>query len=439
MEIFQRAEFLKLLKNIIMNWGNDMVQEMRIALRNLGKIDPLNIHDYLKRDGYKALKKTRAMKQIDIIEEVKKANLRGRGGAGFNAGTKWSFAFNTKSEQKYIVCNADEGEPGTYKDRVIMENDPHSLIEGMAICGYATGIDKGFIYCRGEYAKSAEILKEAIHQARKEGLLENFDIEVRMGAGAYICGEETALIESIEGRRGEPRYKPPFPPIKGLWGKPTIVNNVETFAKIPVILDKGSSWFSSIGSNGYPGTKILTLSGDVVRKSFVEVPTNTTLREVINNFGGGVVSGRKLKAVQVGGSSGAFIPVSMLDTCIDFDSMSKIGATLGSGAVFVLDETRDIVDVTESITDFFKGESCGKCTPCREGTLRMHEILAKINQGSGSNDDLEQMETLGNLMSGSCFCGLGQAAPVPVLTSMKYFKAEYFAKIQTNKEREAYV
>lgn len=406
-----------------------MAEEMRIVLRNYGKIDPLKIEDYINAGGYKSLEKARTLSQLQVIDEVKNSGLRGRGGAGFNAGMKWSFSYNTPADQKYVVCNADEGEPGTYKDRIIMENDPHTVLEGMAICGYAIGATKGYIYCRGEYPYVVQVLNEAIAQAKSKGVLGEFDIEVRMGAGAYVCGEETALLESIEGHRGEPRFKPPFPGVAGLWGKPTVVNNVETYANIPVILEKGADWFKGIGASNYPGTKVFTLTGDVVNKTVFELPTNVTIRDVVFGMGGGVAGGKKFKAVQIGGTSGGFIPESMLDTQVDFDSMAAIGATLGSGAVFVMDETTDLVDVIERITKFFEHESCGKCTPCREGTKRMHELLKKINSGKGTAEDLALSEKLGQVMSKVCLCGLGQAAPGPVLTTLKNFKADYSAKL----------
>lgn len=407
-----------------------MAEELRIVLRNVGKIDPLKIDEYINAGGYKSLEKARSMSQNDLIDEVKKSGLRGRGGAGFNAGMKWSFAKGAQADQKYVVCNADEGEPGTYKDRIIMENDPQSLLEGMAICGYAIGANQGYIYCRGEYPYVVDVLNAAIKQAKDKGVLGDFNIEVRMGAGAYVCGEETALIESIEGSRGEPRFKPPYPPNIGLWGKPTIVNNVETFANIPWILEKGADAYKSIGAASYPGTKVFTLTGDVVNKTYFEVPTNTTIREIIFGFGGGIAGGKKFKAVQIGGTSGGFIPESLLDTPADFDSMSKIGATLGSGAVLVMDETRDIVDVVERIAKFFEHESCGKCAPCREGTMRMYEIMEKINAGHGKKQDMAVLDKLGRVMSVACLCGLGQAAPAPVLTTMQHFKADYEAKVK---------
>jgi len=407
-----------------------LAEELRIVLRNCGVIDPLKIEDYINAGGYKALEKARNMGQLPVIDEVKKSNLRGRGGAGFNAGQKWTFVYQASADQKYVICNADEGEPGTYKDRIIMESDPHRLLEGMAICAYAVGADKGYIYCRGEYPYVVDILRQAIAQAKDKGVLGDFDIEVRMGAGAYVCGEETALIESIEGKRGEPRYKPPYPGVSGLWGKPTVVNNVETFANVPDIIEKGADWFKSIGAPSYPGTKIFTLSGDVVNRTFFEVPTNTTIRDIIFGLGGGIPGGKKFKAVQIGGNSGAIIPESLLDTPADFDSMAKVGATLGSGAVFVMDETRDIVDVATRTAKFFEHESCGKCAPCREGTMRIHEIMEKINQGKGKAGDMNLLERLGRVMSVSCLCGLGQAAPVPILTTMKHFRADYNAKVK---------
>lgn len=407
-----------------------MAEEMRILMRNYGKIDPLNIDDYINAGGYKGLEKARSLSQKDLIAEVQKSGLRGRGGAGFNAGMKWGFSCNAAADQKYVVCNADEGEPGTYKDRLIMENDPQSVLEGMAVCGYAIGSNQGYIYCRGEYPYVVDKLNTAVEQAKAKGVLGDFNIEVRMGAGAYVCGEESALIESIEGHRGEPRFKPPFPPVIGLWGKPTIVNNVETFANIPVILEKGADWYAGLGSKSYPGTKLMTLTGDIVNRTFIEVPTDTTIREVIFEFGGGIPGGKKFKAVQIGGTSGGFIPESLLDTLIDFDSMAAIGAALGSGAVFVMDETRDIVDVTNRITKFFEHESCGKCSPCREGTKRMHELLQQINHGLGTAADLDLLSRLGTVMSKACLCGLGQAAPSPVLTTLQHFKSEYTNKLQ---------
>lgn len=402
-----------------------MAEEIRIVLRNYGKIDPLKIDDYIAQGGYQSLERAQSMKSSDLIDTIKNSKLRGRGGAGFNCGMKWTFAANAQSDQKYVICNADEGEPGTYKDRLIMESDPHTLIEGMAICAYAIGASQGFIYLRGEYPFLVDVLNTAIKQAKEKGFLKDFNLELRRGAGAYVCGEETALIESIEGKRGEPRYKPPYPPVEGLWLKPTIINNVETLATIPVIIAKGADWYASTGAPSYPGTKIFTLTGDVNKKNFFELPTDTTIRQLIYEFGGGIPSARKIKAVQIGGTSGAFIPESQLDTRLDFDSMTAIGATLGSGAVFVLDESRNLVDIATRIAGFFEHESCGKCTPCREGTPRMVEIMEKISAGQGSAVDIELLKKLGTVMSLTSLCGLGQAAPIPLLSSMEHFAADY--------------
>lgn len=406
-----------------------MTEEKRIVLRNADKIDPENINEYLQAGGYQGLEKARSMARADLINEVKKANLRGRGGAGFNCGMKWSFV-PTNAGDTYVVCNLDEGEPGTYKDRIIVQKDPQVLLEGMAICGHAINSRQGFIYCRGEYPYVVELLRRAIDQARNQGVLGDFDIEVRMGGGAYVCGEETALIESIEGHRGEPRFKPPFPGVAGLWAQPTVVNNVETFANLPQIVLNGPEWFSSIGAASYPGTKVLTLTGDVENRVFLEVPTTATLREVIFDYGGGIKGGKKFKAVQVGGTSGGFIPEHLLDTQIDADSMRGIGATLGTGAVFVMDETRDIVDIVTRIAKFFEHESCGKCNPCREGTYRAYEIMKKINKGQAVEKDIDNLITLGRVMEKACLCGLGQAAPSPILTTLKHFHPEYQARLQ---------
>ncbi|ATW25736.1 NADH-quinone oxidoreductase subunit NuoF [Candidatus Formimonas warabiya] len=406
-----------------------MGEEMRIVLRNWGKIDPLKIEDYIGTGGYESLNKARHMSRLDVIEEVKRSGLRGRGGAGFNTGLKWSFSHNIPADEKYVICNADEGEPGTYKDRILLESDPHSVLEGMAICGYAIGAKKGYIYCRGEYPFLVDLLNTAIAQAKEKGVLGDFDVEVRMGGGAYVCGEESALIESIEGHRGEPRFKPPFPPVSGLWGKPTIVNNVETFANIGPIMEKGADWYAGIGAKSYPGTKVLSLTGDVANCIVIEVPTDTTIRDVIYDFGGGVKNGGQFQAVQIGGTSGAFIPESLLDTAIDFDSMRKIDATLGTGAVFVMNRTRDVVDIVTRIAKFFVHESCGKCTPCREGSFRCHEMLTRINAGKGTAEDMDKITRLGRIMQKACLCGCGQAAPSPILTTLQHFRQEYERKL----------
>ncbi|MEN6348862.1 MAG: NADH-ubiquinone oxidoreductase-F iron-sulfur binding region domain-containing protein, partial [Syntrophomonas sp.] len=390
-----------------------MSKERPVLLEYAGKIDPTSASDYIAVGGYKGLEKARQMDRKALLQEVKDSGLRGRGGAGFNAGMKWSFV-PQDAKVKYVVCNLDEGEPGTYKDRIICEKNAQALLEGMAICGQAIGSQQGYIYCRGEYPFVVDLLRKAIASAKESGALGDFDIEVRMGAGAYVCGEETALIESIEGHRGEPRFKPPFPGVEGLWKAPTVVNNVETFACLPYILVNGAAWFAGIGAAKYPGTKIVTLTGDVNNRTFFEVPTDITLREVIFDLGGGVAGGKKFKAVQVGGTSGAFIPEEDLDTPIDFDSMGAIGAALGSGAVLVLDETRDIVDVVARISKFFEHESCGKCNPCREGTFRCRELMDKINAGKGNEADIDKLILLARVMQKAALCGLGQAAPIPI-------------------------
>lgn len=411
-------------------------KEQRIVLKNYGKIDPECIEQYIAEGGYEALKKAFTMKPMDIIEEVKKSGLRGRGGAGFPTGVKWNFTASIETDQKYVICNADEGEPGTYKDRLIMEGDPHLLIEAITIAGYAVGATKGYIYVRGEYPSCQERLNIAIKNAKSKGFIGknilnsgfDFDLEVRSGAFAYVCGEETALIESIEGKRGEPRFKPPYPGVEGLWGKPTVVNNVETLANIPTIILNGGEWFSKIGSPSYPGTKILTLSGDIANKTFVEVPTNVTIREVIEKAGGGVVGG-KFQAVQIGGISGGILPESLLDTPIDFQSMSSIGMTLGTGAVFVINDKRDLINLVKNMMEFFEHESCGKCTPCREGTPRLREFMQKLVEGKATKKDFETVMKLAEVMSVASFCGLGQAAPTPLQTTVKYFPELYQCRL----------
>ncbi|MEQ8176359.1 MAG: NADH-quinone oxidoreductase subunit NuoF [Syntrophomonadaceae bacterium] len=405
-----------------------MSKQRPVLLEYAGKIDPTKASDYIAVGGYKGLEKARQMDRKALLQEVKDSGLRGRGGAGFNAGMKWSFVPQDASI-KYVVCNLDEGEPGTYKDRVICEQNAQALLEGMAICGLAISSNQGYIYCRGEYPFVVELLRKAIASAKESGALGDFDIEVRMGAGAYVCGEETALIESIEGHRGEPRFKPPFPGVEGLWKAPTVVNNVETFACLPYILVNGAAWFAGIGAPKYPGTKIVTLTGDVNNRTFFEVPTDITLREVIYDLGGGIPGGKKFKAVQVGGTSGAFIPEENLDTPIDFDSMGAIGAALGSGAVLVLDETRDIVDVVTRISKFFEHESCGKCNPCREGTFRCRELMNKINSGKGNEADIEKLILLARVMQKAALCGLGQAAPIPIESTIKHFRPAYLQKM----------
>ena len=407
-----------------------MANEKRVLLEYADQIDPRKAEDYIKVGGYKGLEKARSMNRRDLIEEVKKSGLRGRGGAGFNAGMKWSFV-PQYADTKYVVCNFDEGEPGTYKDRIICEKNAQALLEGVAICATAIDSKQGYIYCRGEYPFMVKLLNDAVQSAKASGALGDFDIEIRMGAGAYVCGEETALIESIEGHRGEPRFKPPFPGVSGLWSQPTVVNNVETFACLPYILTNGEDWFAGIGAASYPGTKVITLTGDIENPTYFEVPTDYLLRDVIYKLGGGIKDGKKFKAVQVGGTSGAFIPEQNLDTPIDFDSMAAIGASLGSGAVLVLDESRDIVDVVTRISKFFEHESCGKCNPCREGTWRCREIMERINAGKACPEDIEKLTVLSRVMKNAALCGLGQAAPIPIDSTLKYFKQEYSCKLIT--------
>jgi NADH-quinone oxidoreductase subunit F len=408
-----------------------MIQEMRIALRNAGKIDPTSINDYIAVGGYAALKRARMMDRAELIAMLESSGkLRGRGGAGFNTGLKWSSAFQAKGDEKYVICNADEGEPGTYKDRVIMENDPHIVIEGILICAYAIGAKHCYIYCRGEYRDVNTLLKNAISQATAQGLCDEVTICVVSGAGSYVCGEETALIESLEGKRGEPRLKPPFPTIAGFRGKPTVVNNVETFSSLSAIVENGADWFSGIGSPMYPGTKVFSLSGDVVNRACFEAPTNVTLRDIVYGFGGGVPQGHTVKAVQVGGSSCGFISPENLDTLVDFESMREIGGALGSGAVMVVDDSHNIVDILVETSRFFAHESCGKCAPCREGTLRVAELVGKIADGDGTQEDLDKISTLADHMTMSCFCPLGQSATTAISSAMSLFPNDFKAKMK---------
>ena len=413
-------------------------KQERIVLRNCGIIDPESIEEYISRNGYEALGKCLSeLSRDEIIEEIKESGLRGRGGAGFPTGLKWEFTKKAEGDQKYVICNADEGEPGTFKDRLILEGDPHSVIEAMTIAGYVIGSNKGIVYLRGEYSLSLERLKQATDQAREYGLLgENifgtefsFDIEIREGAGAYVCGEETALIESIEGDRGEPRYKPPYPTNQGLWGKPTLVNNVETLANISPIILQGGCWFKAIGTENCPGTKVFTMTGDINNKGLIEVPMGITLREVIYEIGGGLPGGKKFKMAQTGGTSGGCIPAEYLDLPMDYDTLAEAGTALGSGALLIMDETHCIVDITKCFMQFFKHESCGKCTPCREGTLRMKQLLDKISRGEGEQNDIKVIEALSRTMISSALCGLGQAAPNPVMTTLKFYRDEYDAHI----------
>lgn len=414
-------------------------KQKRIALRNCGIINPEIIEEYIANDGYQALAKVLTeMTPEQVIDTIKKSGLRGRGGAGFPTGLKWEFAYKAKGDQKYVVCNADEGDPGAFMDRSTLEGDPHSVLEAMAIAGYAIGADKGIIYIRAEYPIAVKRLQIAIDQAREMGLLGknifstgfNFDIELRLGAGAFVCGEETALLASIEGKRGEPRPKPPFPANEGLWGKPTIINNVETLANIPPIILNGPEWFASIGTEKSKGTKVFAIGGKINNTGLVEIPMGTTLREVIYEIGGGIPGGKKFKAVQTGGPSGGCIPAELLDIPIDYENLAATGSIMGSGGMIVMDEDNCMVDIAKFFLEFTMDESCGKCVPCRIGTKRMWEILDRITKGKGKEGDIELLEKLANHIKRSALCGLGQTAPNPVLTTIKYFRDEYEAHIK---------
>ena len=417
-------------------------KQMRIALRNCGVINPENIDEYIAQDGYAALGKVLTeMTPQEVIDLVLASGLRGRGGAGFPTGRKWQFAANSKAEQKYACCNADEGDPGAFMDRSVLEGDPHSVLEAMAIAGYAIGANQGYIYIRAEYPIAVKRLQIAIEQAREYGLLGknifdsgfDFDIDIRLGAGAFVCGEETALMTSIEGKRGEPRVRPPFPAVKGLFGVPTVLNNVETYANIPQIILKGADWFRSIGTEKSPGTKVFALGGKITNTGLVEVPMGTTLREVVEEIGGGVPGGHTFKAAQTGGPSGGCIPAKLIDTPIDYDNLIAIGSMMGSGGLIVMDETTCMVDIAKFFLEFTVDESCGKCTPCRVGTRRMLEILEKITKGQGTMEDLDRLEELAEHLKSNSLCALGQTAPNPVLSTLRYFRDEYIAHIVDKK------
>ena len=417
-------------------------KQVRVVLQNCGSINPEDIREYVAMDGYQALyKDLTEMSPNEVIEVVKSSGLRGRGGAGFSTGLKWSFAAPNQADQKYIICNADEGDPGAFMDRSVLEGDPHAVLEAMAIGGYAIGATKGFIYVRAEYPVAVQRLKLAIQQAKEIGFLGtnifdsgfDFDIEIRLGAGAFVCGEETALIASIEGKRGMSRNKPPFPANKGLWGKPTCINNVETLANIPQIIRKGSAWFKSYGTEKSPGTKVFALGGKINNTGLVEVPMGITLREVIFDIGNGCPDGKDFKAVQTGGPSGGCITSINLDTPIDFDNLVAIGSMMGSGGMIVMDQDNCMVDIARFFLEFTVDESCGKCTPCREGTKRMYEILLKIIEGKGLPNDLTELQDLGDHLKNTSLCALGQTAPNPVLSTMKHFNDEYEAHVLDKK------
>lgn len=419
-------------------------KQMRIVLRNCGLIDPEKIDEYIARDGYAALEKVLfEMTPDEVIEEMKISGLRGRGGAGFPTWMKWNFTKQVESDVKYIVCNADEGDPGAYMDRSTLEGDPHSILEAMAIAGYAVGAQQGFIYIRAEYPLAIKRLEIAMAQAREYGLLGqnilgsnfSFDIEIRLGAGAFVCGEETALLASIEGKRGMPTPKPPVPAVCGLWKKPTVINNVETWANVPVIITKGGKWFASIGTEKSSGTKVFALTGKIKNSGLVEVPMGTTLREIVYDIGGGIKGGKAFKAVQTGGPSGGVITAKMIDTPIDFDNLIAAGSMMGSGGMIVMDEDDCIIDVAKFYQEFCVEESCGKCSPCRIGTRKLYDILTKISEGRGTMQDLDQLKEIGEAMKRAALCGLGQTAPNPVLSSLHYFYDEYLEHIRDKKCR----
>ncbi len=417
-------------------------KQRRVALRNCGVINPEVIDEYIGTGGYEALGKVLTeMKPEDVIQVLLDSGLRGRGGAGFPTGLKWKFAMANEADQKYVCCNADEGDPGAFMDRSVLEGDPHALLEAMAIAGYTIGASKGYVYVRAEYPIAVERLTIARRQAMEYGLLGddifgsgfNFDIEIKLGAGAFVCGEETALMTSVEGNRGEPRPRPPFPAVKGLFGKPTILNNVETYANIPQIIIKGAEWFSSMGTEKSKGTKVFALGGKINNTGLVEIPMGTTLREIIEEIGGGIPNGKKFKAAQTGGPSGGCIPAEHFDIPIDYDNLTAIGSMMGSGGMIVMDEDNCMVDIAKFFLDFTVDESCGKCTPCRIGTKRMYEILENITKGNATLEDLDKLEELCRYITENSLCGLGQSAPKPVLSTLNFFRDEYIAHVVDKK------
>ena len=425
-----------------LNETNFYAKQHRVALRNCGVINPENIDEYIGVDGYQALGKVLTeMTPQQVIDTITASGLRGRGGAGFPTGKKWSFAAANQADQKYVCCNADEGDPGAFMDRSVLEGDPHVVLEAMAIAGYAIGASQGYIYVRAEYPIAVHRLQIAIKQAREYGLLGkdifgtgfNFDIDLRLGAGAFVCGEETALMTSIEGHRGEPRPRPPFPAVKGLFQKPTILNNVETYANVPQIILNGADWFASMGTEKSKGTKVFALGGKIKNTGLVEVPMGTTLREIVEEIGGGIPNGKKFKAAQTGGPSGGCIPAEHLDVPIDYDNFIAIGSMMGSGGLIVMDEDTCMVDIAKFFLEFTVDESCGKCTPCRVGTKRLYEMLDKITRGEGTLEDLDKMEELCYYIKNNSLCGLGQTAPNPVLSTLRYFRDEYIAHVVDKK------
>ena len=429
-------------KTLSLNDTNFYKTQKRVALRNCGLIDPENIDEYIAMDGYAALGKVLTeMKPEEVVQVVKDSGLRGRGGGGFPTGLKWSFTAANSADQKYVVCNADEGDPGAFMDRSVLEGDPHCIIEAMTICGYATGATEGYIYVRAEYPIAVARLQIAINQAKQLGLLGkdifgsgfDFDLHVKLGAGAFVCGEETALMTSIEGNRGEPRPRPPYPAVKGLFGKPTTENNVETFANIPTIIREGAEYFASMGTEKSKGTKVFALGGKIKNTGLVEIPMGTTLREIVEEIGGGIPGGKKFKAAQTGGPSGGCIPAHLMDTPIDYDNLTAIGCMMGSGGLIVMDEDNCMVDIAKFFLDFTVDESCGKCTPCRVGTKRLREMLEKITDGNATLEDLDKLEELCLYIKENSLCGLGQTAPNPVLATLKFFRDEYIAHVVDKK------
>ena len=417
-------------------------KQKRVALRNCGVINPEDIDEYIAYDGYQALAKCLTEYTPEqVIQVIKDSGLRGRGGGGFPTGRKWELAAMNKADQKYVVCNADEGDPGAFMDRSVLEGDPHCIVEAMAICGYAVGATEGYIYVRAEYPIAVNRLEIAIQQAKEYGLLGknifdsgfDFDLHIRLGAGAFVCGEETALMTSIEGNRGEPRPRPPYPAVKGLFGKPTTENNVETFANVPQIILKGADWFASMGTERSKGTKVFALGGKIKNTGLVEIPMGTTLREIVEEIGGGIPNGKKFKAAQTGGPSGGCNPASLMDTEIDYDNLTAIGCMMGSGGLIVMDEDNCMVDIAKFFLEFTVDESCGKCSPCRIGTKRMMEILEKITSGKGTLEDIDKLEELAYYIKQNSLCGLGQTAPNPVLATLKFFREEYIAHVVDKK------
>ena len=432
----------KAAKDLSLNDTAFYKSQKRVVLRNCGVIDPDNIEEYIAMDGYAALGKVLTeMTPEDVIKVVTDSGLRGRGGGGFPTGRKWALCAPNKADQKYVVCNADEGDPGAFMDRSILEGDPHCLIEAMAICGYSVGATKGYVYVRAEYPIAVKRLQKAIDDARAYGLLGknifdsgfDFDLEIKLGAGAFVCGEETALMTSIEGNRGEPRPRPPYPAVKGLFGKPTVENNVETFANIPQIILKGADWFASMGTERSKGTKVFALGGKIEHTGLVEIPMGVTLNTIINEIGGGIPNGKKFKAAQTGGPSGGCIPASLIDTEVDYDNLTALGCMMGSGGLIVMDEDNCMVDMAKFFLEFTVDESCGKCTPCRVGTRRLLEMLEKITDGKGTLEDIDKLEELCYYIKANSLCGLGQTAPNPVLATLKFFREEYVAHVVDKK------